>query len=461
MAPNLNSNKSPQRINGFFKELRMHMNHKYSVLTLMCFGSLFLVSSPIACGLNGQAHREPIALVGDNTVSNSPSGEEPLSEPSRVSVEPDIAHVAASHELPLSHENISNIKSDDTLFEPQVQPNFCEGLNPGECLTLVIQAPGMVMQSSLGLGVLGLALASPSYSALLHRTCTEGLKVGLPVIEAGLPLHRRNGVAKKMFSTFKRSRCVYQVLNNDRDAPMKPEWNETALKVRLVDFALSGRAVSTNPVLAKIEFLESKMLTRFHDVAIHAPTGGLEQGWQPVRGGWNVFSTSTYSGIFKTTEVNIAIKRGLLFQVNGFGVASYLNQVLEPFLNESTRTESISKAKAQVEMIRIALRSLRQGKSIVTSSLVLVGMGLDAIKDICEAPGSDCRLQDKNSDLVTELTTAFDHGNPLPSASKALLIDALKYIPLGLLRGVYQHADTKNLLDQMKVIAPEANAVHR
>lgn len=406
-----------------------------------------LVSTPTACGTNARISREPIAQVGDNDVTNVPN---PLLDTGRVEVEPEISRLTPVREETVSGIEPSAIKSDAALFQAKPEPAFCAGLKPGECLTLIVQVPGSVLQSSLGLGALGLSLASPSYNSLLHRTCSEGLKVGLPVVEAGLPIIRRSGVAKKLFQPFKRVRCIYQVLTDEGAQPPKTESNETALKVRLVDFSLNGNAVSTNPVIGKFEFNESKMLTRFHDVSINVPTGALAGEWQPVRGGWNIFDTATYSGIFKTSDVNVTVARGLSFKANGFGITSYMNQVLEPFLNDSTRTQSLAKAKAQVEMMRMAVRNLRQGKSVVNSSLVLVGMGLDAIKDLCQSPGSDCKVAGKDTDLVSILNESFDNGRPLESASKALLIDALKYVPLGVVRAVYEHADEKSFVAQME-----------
>jgi hypothetical protein len=428
-------------------ERRSVMRTHWPLMIGCMLTGMSLVSTPTACGTSARITRDPIARVGDNDVNLAPT---PVNDPSRVEVEPSISRISPVREETVSGADASSIKSDPSLFRQRPQPEFCTGLNAGECLTLVIQVPGSVLQSSLGLGALGLALASPGYNSLLHRTCSEGLKVGLPVIEAGLPVYRRSGVAKKLFSPIKRARCFYQVLS-DESVQLPPlEANETAIKVRLVDFTLNGSALSTNPVIGRFEFNESKMLTRFHDVSLNVPTGAFAGEWQPVRGGWNFFDTATYSGIFKTSDVNVTVSRGLTFKVNGFGVAAYMNQVMEPFLNESTRTQSLVKARAQIEMMRMAVRSLKQGKSVVTSSLVLLGMGLDAIKDLCATPGSDCRVEGKNTDLVSGMNDLFDDGQPLESNSKALLIDALKYVPLGLVRAVYEHADEKSFVAQMQ-----------
>ena len=405
-----------------------------------------LVSTPTACGTSARISREPIAQTGDNLVTNAGNS----NDNGRVEVEPQIAQVSPLREATVSGEDPLAVRSDAKIFEVKDNPSFCSGLQAGECLTLVIQVPSSLVQSSLGLGALGLALAAKDYNDLLHRTCSEGLRVGLPVIEAGLPVTRRNGVARKLFSPFKRARCVYQVLASESVVPPQLAENETGLKVRLVDFALNGSAVSSNPVIGKFEFKESKMLTRFHDVSLRVPAADRSTDWEPVRGGWNLFDTATYSGVFKTSDVNVTVNRGLIFKANGFGIASYLNTVVEPFLNDSTRTQSLVKAKAQVEMMRMAVRSLRQGKSVVTSSLVLLGMGMDAIKQLCTAPGSDCRVQNSDKTLVNELNSAFDNGQPLESESKALLIDALKYVPLGLLRAVFEHADEKAFVAQMQ-----------
>jgi hypothetical protein len=433
---------------------------KRKMMQALCLGvgvltGVTLVSAPVACNPgNVRISREPMAQTGDKDVNSSG----PTLNEERLEVAPEIEQVAANTEPTVSGEDPRLIKSDPSLFAVKAEPEFCAGLKPGECLTLVIQVPSTLLQSSLGLGVLGLSLASKSYSDLLHRTCGEGLKVGLPVIEAGLPLFRRNGVAKSLFSGFKRTRCLYQVLTDESDVPPQLGSNETGLKVRLVDFTLNGSAVSTNPVIGKFEFKESKLNTSFHDVAVRIPKADQSTSWEPVRGGWNVFDMATYSGIFKTSNVNVTVSRGLVFKANGFGIASYLNTVIEPFLNESTRAQSLVKARAQVEMMRMAVRSLRQGKSVVTSSLVLLGMGLDAIKQLCNAPGSDCKVQNSEKDLVTQLNASFDNGEPLESSSKALLIDALKYVPLGLVRAVFEHADEKALVSQMRPAVAAAPA---
>jgi|GEM_PF-624538 len=424
--------------------------HRATQATFLGLGMLTgitLVTTPTACNAGSvRISREPLAQTGENDISSTTA---PLDE-ERLDVESKIEQIASNREATVSGEDPVLVKSDATLFQMKSEPEFCAGLKAGECLTLVIQVPGSVLQSSLGLGVLGLTLASKSYSDLMHRTCSEGLNVGLPVIEAGLPLLRRNGVAKALFSSFKRTRCLYQVLTDESQVAPRLASNETGLKVRLVDFNLQGTAISSNPVVGKFEFNESKMATSFHDVSLRVPSDSQSTDWEPVRGGWNLFDTATYSGIFKTSNVNVVVNRGLVFKASGFGIASYLNTVVEPFLTESTRTQSLVKAKAQIEMMRMAVRSLRQGRSMVTSSLVLLGMGLDAIKQVCSAPGSDCRVQNSERDLVSQLDANFENGQPLESQSKALLIDALKYVPLGLLRAVFEHADERALVAQLK-----------
>lgn len=417
-------------------------------ICLGIFTGMTFVSTPLACGTGAvRISRGPMAQTGHNDVNSG--GNASGFEDRRVEVDPSIEHVPALRESPVSEGDPARMQSEASFFQMKKDSDFCLGLKSGECLTLVIQVPGSLIQSSMGLGVLGLSLGSKSYSDLLHRTCSEGLRVGLPVVEAGLPLLRRNGVAKRLFSPFKRSRCVYQVLTSESDLPPRLAANETGLKVRLVDFSLQGNAVSTNPVLGRFEFRENKMLTRFHDVSVRPARPEAE--WEPVRGGWNFADTATYSGVFRTSSVGVTIQRGLIFNANGFGIASYLNSVIDPFLNESTRTQSLVKAKVQIEMMRMAVRSLRQGRSVVTSSLVLLGMGLDAVKQICSSPGSDCRVENSERNLVSQLDDAFENGQPLETESKALLIDGLKYVPLGLVRAVFEHADERSFVSQMSV----------
>lgn len=407
---------------------------------------ILLVLAPTACGVERiKVNRDPLI---QNAQPES-TGDAQQFDENRLAIGDNIEEFSVPSRPTLESEGFSELRSDKNLFKLNYDPQFCSGMKAEECLTLVIQVPGTMLQSSLGLGALGLALASKGYSDMLHRTCGEGLKVGLPVIESGLPLFKKNGTARRLFSSFKKVRCVYQVLTDESEQAPQLATNETGIKVRLVDFNLNGSAISSNPVIGRFEFNESKMVTSFHDVSLHIPQIQGHADWQPVRGGWNPFDSSTYSGVFKTSTVNVVVNRGLVFKANGFGIANYLNTVLEPFLDESKKTEALVKANAQIEMMRMAVKSLRQGRNVVTSSLILVGMGFDAIKQLCSTPGSDCKVQGNGKDLVAEMNTAFENGEPLDSRSKALLIDALKYVPIGLLRAVYTHADEKSFVEQM------------
>lgn len=432
---------------GIQPDAKLRRNAVHAALVFLgAITGVLLITAPTACGVERlKVQREPLI----QSSPSQPDADDRAFDENRLGVGDEIEQFEVSSRPTLDSESFVDLRSNKDLFKLNFDPHFCRGLAPNECFTLVIQVPGTMLQSSLGLGALGLALASKNYSDLLHRTCSEGLKVGLPVIEAGLPVLRRTGTAQRLFSNFKRTRCIYQVLTDESEVAPALGSQETGMKVRLVDFNLNGSALSTNPVIGRFEFNESKMITTFHDVAAWVPNHTGAAVWEPVRGGWNPFDTATYSGIFKTSSVSVVVSRGLIFKANGFGIASYLNTVLEPFLDDSKKTEALVKANAQIEMMRMAVKSLRQGRNVVTSSLVLVGMGFDAIKQICTTQGSNCKVQDSGKDLVAEMNTAFDNGEPLESHSKALLIDALKYVPVGLLRAVYTHADEKALVAQM------------
>ena len=415
-------------------------------MSLGAVTGVLLVTAPTACGVESiKVNREP--LIQNSQSETADSGQS--FDENRVEVGDNIEEFSVPERPTLESEGLSLARSDRSLFQMNYDRSFCAGFRAEECLTFVIQVPGTMLQSSLGLGALGLALASKGYSDMLHRTCSEGLKVGLPVIEAGLPLLKRNGNAKRIFSSYKKVRCLYQVLTDEAEQAPQLAPNETGIKVRLVDFNLNGTAISSNPVIGRFEFNESKMVTSFHDVSVRVPQPQGSTDWEPVKGGWNPFDGATYAGVFKTSGVNVVVNRGLVFKANGFGIANYLNTVLEPFLDDSKKTEALVKANAQIEMMRMAVKSLRQGRNVVTSSLILIGMGFDAIKQLCTAPGSNCKVQDNGKDLVAEMNTAFENGEPLDSRSKALLIDALKYVPIGILRGVYAHSDEKVLIEQM------------
>jgi hypothetical protein len=151
------------------KNRSKHRATQSALLGLGILTGMTLVSTPTACNAGSvRISREPLAQTGENDISSSTT---PLNE-ERLEVEPKIEQIASNREATVSGEDPVLVKSDATLFQLKNEPEFCAGLKAGECLTLVIQVPGSVLQSSLGLGVLGLTLASKSYNDLMHRTCS-------------------------------------------------------------------------------------------------------------------------------------------------------------------------------------------------------------------------------------------------------------------------------------------------
>ena len=157
---------------------------------------------------------------------------------------------------------------------------------------------------------------------------------------------------------------------------------------------------------------------------------------------WNFWN---HAGVFGTAHAGVPFNQQLTFDFNGKGTADYLRQVLEPILNAARMDKGLGKLGGEILVIKQAVAAIAAGSNPVVPSLILVGVAADAIRDLCEHEASSCQINDENKSVRGEFLEKVGEGSVLPSATRATLVDGLKYIPFAILQGVFKTADVGDL----------------
>ena len=310
-----------------------------------------------------------------------------------------------------------------------LDPNFCHGLAYGQCLTLILQIPAAELQQSLGLSVLNLVHSSPKWRSYFERSCNEGLFVGIPNAARSGPGRSRvlGGVA--------RSRCLLQTLSDESTPLPKLANNEMGFKVRLVDFNLVSKATSTSPAVGRVAFENVRVEFKFHDAHVFG------QGrWQPLRGAVNLWNLFNHSGVFGTAHAGINFNERLTFQFDGPGTLDYLNSRLDPVFEAARSGEGLGELGAEILVVKQSVAALAAGSNPVVPTIILVGVAVDAVHDLCSHRASDCQIRRSESDVLGPLGGSSEAAEVLPSTTRAQLMDGLKHLPFAVVQGIFRHA---------------------
>lgn len=316
----------------------------------------------------------------------------------------------------------------------KLDPEFCKGLTYGQCLTLIIQVPASHLQIDPGLSTMNLVQSAPTYQGLLDKACAEGLAVGTPNLARQAPGRHR------ILGQVTRTRCVFQTLTDETTSlPMLSE-NEMGFTVRMIGLELSAKKTSSAPAFGTIAFERNKLELSFHDAKVFG------QGrWHHVRGAMNLWNMVNYTGIFGTARAGISFDQALTLTFDARGTVAYLNTVLAPILEAARKGEGLGDFAAEILVIRQAIAALAAGSNPVVPTLILIGVAVDAIRDLCEHEASDCSINGQSTSVRDAFVTALGDGRVVSSETRAVLFDGLKHVPFAVLQGLLKHANFNEL----------------
>jgi hypothetical protein len=329
--------------------------------------------------------------------------------------------------------------------------DFCKGLPHGSCFTLVIQIPSPMLAQSLGLSVINVGQFSPNYRGILSRTCNEGLDVGWRHLlsDQGVgPVHKQ-GTLRKAFPHVKRVRCVLQNVTTEEAPPPSLARNEHGISIRMVDFGLESKSSSTSPAFGKFEFKQARMVFKFRDPYAYVRGAKGAKEWRPVAG-YDLFNVARQTGVFPAATKRVNFSDNMTFDFNMQGSARYVHHVLMPVIDSASKGEGLGKLGLQLAVMRNQLALIAAGSNPVVPALILAGIGIDAVRDLCAFEESDCRIRNSTENVGGVIARTYASRSPIPSETKATFVDGTKYIPFAIMSAVVEGMDKKAFLAMTK-----------
>jgi hypothetical protein len=256
-----------------------------------------------------------------------------------------------------------------------------------------------------------------------------------------MPQAARSGPGRqRVLGKLKRSRCVLQSLVDESTPLPKLAAHEFGFKVRLVDFGVTSSETSTAPALGRLSFERTRMELKFHDAQVFG-----QDSWQPVRGAWNLWNLSNYSGAFTTVHAGIRFGERLDFSLNGQGTAAYLKSLLLPIFDAAVSGRGLGQMGAELVVVREAVAALAAGSNPVVPAIILLAVAADAVRDLCALEESDCRISARASEHGSEVLSTSGASAIVTSQTRAQITDGLKLVPFTIVQGLFRNANLGEL----------------
>jgi hypothetical protein len=163
--------------------------------------------------------------------------------------------------------------------------------------------------------------------------------------------------------------------------------------------------------------------------------------------GYDMVNIFRQTGVFPTATKRVNFSDSLSFDFNLQGSARYVQHVLMPVLDSVSKGEGLGKLGFQLALVRKQLSLLAAGSNPVVPALILAGIGVDAVRDLCTFEASDCRIKTTGENVVDIISRTYRSSSPIPSETKATFVDGTKYIPFAIMSAVVEGMDKKAYID--------------
>ena len=313
----------------------------------------------------------------------------------------------------------SDLPAGSAAKPPPPDPNFCKGLAPGTCLTLILRIPTSDLIQDLGLSTMALGASSWSMRSRLDEACQAAWQ-DYKAKYQGDALH---ALRRRLVTSVVKMRCYYQFMSTEvvlEDTKLSP--NEMGFSARLTKFNLAGSTLSGDirsvGVQIKDTFVQAsfRSATLFSGKAIH--TDGSGGSWQTI-GGLGV----------APIEFKQAIDRSISWHLDWSALQRGIEQVATngPAVQASVAA-FFSQAKGAVGQIAAA-------GNPAAGSLLMIGMGYNAYRSLCGENADACKVSTTKSDVTADVHQGL--SDLVPSS------DTNELFRLGVIRSV------QGVLDQI------------
>jgi len=269
-----------------------------------------------------------------------------------------------------------------TAPPPTLDSNFCKGLLPGTCLTLVLRIPKADLVQDLGLSTLALGASSRAMRSRLDEACQAAWLDYKTKYQAD-KLHqwRQRLVVKTV-----KMRCVYQFMSEEvvlEDSKLAT--NEIGFSVRLTKFNLSGSDFSGDVRSVGVQLKNTFVQGAFRNTSLFI---GKDLGAKT--GGWLAVASMGVTPL----DFKQAMSHDINWHVDWPTLQHTIEQVAKQAPGASAGVSAFfSQAKSAVGQIAAA-------GNPAAASVLMIGMGYNAYRSLCGENAAECKVSASSSDMT-------------------------------------------------------------
>lgn len=283
---------------------------------------------------------------------------------------------------------------DVVLPPPPLQPvitnkfdqNFCKGVTPGKCFSLVLHIPLPKLVNDLGLSILALASESKTMSLRIHEACQAGWADFKETYRTNSTYKQRN----RLVNQVEKMRCL--LIFDDQPSVgenLRLADNEVGLSLWLTKFGISGHSFEGNLGSVSLKVQNSSVYMNFRNISIYS--GSLvnpnKKGWHPIEG----------LGI-APIEVKKNLDKDIVWKVDFKQMLDHVGE----FVTDPGRVLSVTKSFA--DQAQSTFDSFKTATNpLGAAGMVLVGVGYNALQALCSDNPSSCSKTSLETDDTKQL----------------------------------------------------------
>jgi hypothetical protein len=305
--------------------------------------------------------------------------------------------------------------------------NFCKGMDPGSCFTLLLRIPREDLIQDLGLATLAVGAESRSFRAKLEESCQTAWTDYRQKHLASALRPLRNSLAQKI----KKMRCVFLFMGEEvAQENFKLSDNEIALSVRLTKFDISANTKGAQIRGIGLNLTSIDSVTDYRSAFLYSGEAVRKDnaGWTMAEG-LGVNPIRLKARLDK--DINWAIDPGAIIEN----------------LDKITQTEAGAddRVKSFLDQAKTALTAIKGLENPVQSSIAIVTIGYNAVRGLCGEDMSKCKVT--NSDEQRTPSIKDDLSDLVPSSETNEL---LRLAMIRSIQGVLDSVLTDAKADQLK-----------
>lgn len=318
------------------------------------------------------------------------------------------------------------VQTPGTIQKEKIARNkdFCLKKSPEQCFTLILRIPSSDIIKDFGFSSLAMASGSPSFQKKLEEVCYGAWNHYKTSYETAV----LRPVRQKWVNKIADFQCVYDFFSEEyikEDASLPK--GQSGASVRLTQFKVES--VSTSADLNYVNFgLETtKLNLSYRSAFVKGP--GSHGSWQPIKG----------LGVAPKPIVR-KIGRDFVWKIVPERIEELVSQIDVAQVNDQTDQATKNFFKGAQTFVKDTL----EAKTPFGPSLLLLGMGYHAWRDLCGGDQKRCHFSQTST---SKTIPTFEAAGELAPSSEANEFFRLTMIAMveGVLDSIFESSEEQQL----------------